>query len=99
MDRAVRIDRGGLAKRSFGLEVPEPVQLRDALIKEPLRHGILGGDLPMDVAHPLHQISRLAGAFVEHLGMERMPGRFVFGRIGLVVGPEHQRRNEKSPSG
>ena len=99
VNRAVRIDRGGLAKRSFGFEVPEPVQLRDALIKEPLRHGVLGRDLPMDVAHPLHQVGRLAGTFIEHVGMERMPWRFVLGRIGLVVGPKNQRRNEQDPGG
>jgi hypothetical protein len=42
-----------LAKRSLGLEVPEPVQLADPLIEEALRSRVLGGDRKIDVAGSL----------------------------------------------
>ena len=84
---SVGFDRGSLAERSLGFEVPKAMQLRDPLIEKPLGHRVFGGDFPVDVPHALHQISRLAGALIKGLCMERVAGILVLGRIFLVLGP------------
>ena len=79
MDRAFRIDCGGLPERSFGFEVPEAVQLGEALVQESLRHRARCGRLPVDISHPRHQVGCLAWSFIEGFGVEGVTGLCVGG--------------------
>ncbi len=81
----IRVERGHLAKRAFGLEVPETVQLADSLIEERLhgRHG--AGDRQMNAAGPRHQKGVAARPIVEGIPILRVAGlaSFALGR-GMV---------------
>ena len=70
-----------LTKGALGLEIPESMQLADALIEECLRFGGIGGDGKGDVACGAHQISGLPWPLVEGFTMIGMPRR----RSGGVI--------------
>ena len=73
-----------LAERPLGLEVPEAVQLADALIEERLGLGRLGGERGTRPSASLHQIGLLPRAFVKDLAVQRMAGvRSRSGRVRL----------------
>ena len=84
------IEKEDVAEGPLGLEVPEPVQLADALIEECLDIFPFGRDGKGDLARVLHEIGLLPGALVEGLSVIGMAGReglgLVSGRIFLPQG-------------
>ena len=88
---AVGIEHRCLPEAAFGLEVPKAVQLRDALREIELRLLAVGGDWKTHAAHAFHQVSALAGAFVERLSVEGVtPGHLLVSRFRLVCGKYRQ---------
>ena len=71
-----------LAERPLRLEVPEPVQLADALIEELLSERIFGRDRKMHAAGGrgrtgrAHQIGSLPRPFVKRFAVHRVAGQY-----------------------
>ena len=74
-----------LTKGAFGLEIPESMQLADALVEKNLRLGGIGGDGKGNIAGGAHQIGGLPRAFIEGFTMVGMP-RWRSGGIVFVNG-------------
>ena len=70
--RRVGVHQARLAKRTLGFEIPEPMQLADALIEKALGTFVTGGDGEGDLRHPGHEIGPLARTLVEGVAMPRM---------------------------
>ena len=84
------------------------MELRDALVDEGLRLGLLGGDREVDLAHAGHPVGGVSRSVVERLAVHGMAGSGN-GRVGLrgrrgrldrlVAASRQKRRAEQSRSG